>query len=206
MGCTELYDTGQNSLSHWKARICLPMAVKKLQTHQLKPAEAEPTFRKVSLLASFPSLLCFLSLAVYKNGVEGLGTRPTIQNRSLYLKMCTLHYVVLNLIYFPSNVVLPKHNSVVPTLLLHQPFAWTNAFCLSFVPSAVSLWNNIPQNYVVDGVHAFVVDPPHDWSLLCKQAPAGEACEYHWLVGDQVYLTQQVLFGDDVMIGLLPLT
>ena len=99
------------------------MAFKKLQTHQLKPAEAEPTFRKVSLLASFPSLLCFLSLAVYKNGVEGLGTRPTIQNRSLYLKMCTLHYVVLNLIYFPSNVVLPKHNSVVPTLLLHQPFA-----------------------------------------------------------------------------------
>jgi len=25
-----------------------------------------------------------------------------------------------------------------------------------------------------------------------KQAPAGEACRYHWLVGDQVYLTQLV--------------
>jgi len=25
-----------------------------------------------------------------------------------------------------------------------------------------------------------------------SKAPAGEACRYHWLVGDQVYLTQQV--------------
>jgi len=31
--------------------------------------------------------------------------------------------------------------------------------------------------------HAFIVDPPHDWSLSCKQAPAGVACRYHWLVG-----------------------
>jgi len=40
-------------------------------------------------------------------------------------------------------------------------------------------------SYIVDEVHAFIVDPPHDWSLSCKQAPAGEACWYHWLVGDQ---------------------
>ena len=39
-----------------------------------------------------------------------------------------LYKIVHNLIYFPSNVVLPKHNSVVPTPLLHQPFARTNAF------------------------------------------------------------------------------
>ena len=27
-------------------------------------------------------------------------------------------------------------------------------------------------DYIVDGVHAFIVDPPHDWSLSCKQAPS----------------------------------
>jgi len=70
---------------------------------------------------------------------------PTLRNRCVYLKMCTLYKIVHNLIYFPSNVVLPKHNSVVPTPLLHQPFARTNAFCSSFVLSAVSLWNNLPQ-------------------------------------------------------------
>jgi len=42
---------------------------------------------------------------------------PTLQNHCLYLKMCTLYKIVHNLIYFPSNVVLPKHNSVVPTPL-----------------------------------------------------------------------------------------
>ena len=44
---------------------------------------------------------------------------PTLRNRRLYLKMCTLYKIVHNLIYFPSSVVLPKHNSVVPTPLLH---------------------------------------------------------------------------------------
>ena len=60
------------------------------------------------------------------------------------------------IIYFPSNIVLPKHNSVVPTSLLHQPFARTNAFCSSFIPSAVSLWNNLPQEALAaDSISSF---------------------------------------------------
>ena len=39
----------KNSLPHWKAWSWLPMAFKKIQTHPPKPAEAEPSFRKVSL-------------------------------------------------------------------------------------------------------------------------------------------------------------
>jgi len=46
MACIELCPTGQNYLPHWKARIRLPMAFKKIPP---KPTEAEPSFRKVSL-------------------------------------------------------------------------------------------------------------------------------------------------------------
>ena len=50
---------------------------------------------------------------------------PTLQNRCLYyLKMCTLYKIAHNLIYFSSNVFLPKHNSAVPTPFtnfLHKP-------------------------------------------------------------------------------------
>jgi len=57
MACIELYVRGQNSLSHLKARIWLPWLSKKFQTHPPKPAEVEPSFRKVSLL---PAKLCML--------------------------------------------------------------------------------------------------------------------------------------------------
>jgi len=33
---------------------------------------------------------------------------------------------------------------------------------------------------------------PEGTTCLQGQAPVGEACRYHWLVGDQVYLTQLV--------------
>jgi len=50
MARIELYATGQNSLSHWKARIWLPVAFKKkFQTYPPKPAEAKPSLKKVSL-------------------------------------------------------------------------------------------------------------------------------------------------------------
>ena len=59
MACTELWAKGQNSLSHRKARIWLSEAFKKekFQTHPPKPAEAEPSFRKVRLP---PVKLCML--------------------------------------------------------------------------------------------------------------------------------------------------
>jgi len=49
MACIELYATGKNSLSHGKARILLPLAFKKIPDTPPKPADAESSFRKVSL-------------------------------------------------------------------------------------------------------------------------------------------------------------
>ncbi len=71
---------------------------------------------------------------------------PTLENRCLYFKMCTLYKIVYNLIYFPPDVITPKLNSTALLPLLHQPFSRTTAHQSSFVPSSVSLWNNLPHN------------------------------------------------------------
>ena len=44
MACIEieLYDTGQTFVSHWKARIWLPVAFKKFQTQPLNPLKPRP--------------------------------------------------------------------------------------------------------------------------------------------------------------------
>ena len=70
---------------------------------------------------------------------------PTLENRRLYLKLCTLFKIAHGSFYFPSNVVAPqpsRHVHVLP--LLHQPFAHTNSFKSSFFPSTISVWNNLP--------------------------------------------------------------
>jgi len=61
--------------------------------------------------------------------------------------MCTLYRIVHNLIYFPTNVFLPKYNSVVPapfTNLLHKPI-----HSLQFCSVSCILWNNLPQEALV---------------------------------------------------------
>ena len=37
---------------------------------------------------------------------------------------------------------------IAPVPFLHQPFACTNSYFSSFVPSSVSLWNNLPCHTV----------------------------------------------------------
>jgi len=56
MACIELYATGQNYHIE-KQGFGYPWLSKEIQTHQPKPAEAEPSFRKVSLS---PAKQCML--------------------------------------------------------------------------------------------------------------------------------------------------
>ena len=75
-----------------------------------------------------------------------LSQLPTLQNRRLYLKLCTLYKIIHGYFYFPPNVFVPqvsRYNSSLP--LLNQPLARTNAFQSSFVPSSASIWNHLPH-------------------------------------------------------------
>ena len=90
MVCTDLPATGQNSLTHWKARIWLFGLQKKFQTRPPKPAEVEPSFRKVSLLPAklrmlFPAHLWVRELwpRIYSLW-QALDWGLTVQNSSLH--------------------------------------------------------------------------------------------------------------------------
>ena len=60
MECSPLYATGQNSLPHWKTRICLSVAFKINSRHTHQPTEAKPSFRKVTLVTLPPTKQCML--------------------------------------------------------------------------------------------------------------------------------------------------
>ena len=54
------------------------------------------------------------------------------------------------LMYFPPDIVTPSTTVTHKprSLLLQEPFAWTNAYKNSFLPRSTSNWNSLP-NYVV---------------------------------------------------------
>ena len=83
------------------------------------------------------------------NNLSDLSQFPTLENRRLYLKLCTLYKIIHGYFHFPTNVFVPqvsRHSHSLP--LIHQPRAHTNAFKLSFVPSSVSVWNHLPHEAI----------------------------------------------------------
>ena len=58
--------------------------------------------------------------------------------------------IVHSLFFFPPNMITtrPNHSHLtIRQLLLHQPFAGTNAYLHSFVPHTVHAWNLLPESY-----------------------------------------------------------
>jgi len=92
MARIELYDTGQNSLSHWKARIWLPMAFKKkfctqsTKTHwsQAQFQKEQPTPCKTTYILLRSPLKVRKFLTTNLLPLTGPGLRPTytVQNSS----------------------------------------------------------------------------------------------------------------------------
>ena len=79
---------------------------------------------------------------------------PSLETRRLQSSLCILYKIVHNLCYFPSNIITSRPNVSKRTdrqLLLHQPFAHTNAYMYSFVP----IWNSLPESVVTAPMHLF---------------------------------------------------
>ena len=73
---------------------------------------------------------------------------PSLQNRRLYLSLCSFYKIINNIEYFPAHC-LPSP-SLLPFLRCnhnHQfniPYARTNLLKYSFLPTILSVWNNLP--------------------------------------------------------------
>ena len=72
---------------------------------------------------------------------------PALVNRRNYLKLCSLFKIVNGLCFFPSDIITERvsYFHTGPPLLF-CPFARTNSYKFSFIPSSVSLWNNLPTD------------------------------------------------------------
>ena len=78
-----------------------------------------------------------------------------------YLKLTTLYNMFSGNLYFPSGIFVQNnlnysnwlHNSHVPKFV--RPFARTNYFYSSFVPSGISDWNALPNFVTSTSVSSF---------------------------------------------------
>ena len=109
--------------------------------------EMVPSFSVAGISAGAPSFYID-HRQMHKGRVQIQGLQH--KNRRLYLKLCTLYKIMHGYFYFPLNVFLPqvnRHSYSLP--LVHIPHARTNAFKSSFVPSTVSIWNNLPHEALI---------------------------------------------------------
>ena len=71
---------------------------------------------------------------------------PTLADRRLQLKLCTMYKIIHGLTYFPSVFVPRNTRTHIDSPLFIQPFARTNSYLYSFIPHSISLWNSLPSN------------------------------------------------------------
>ena len=80
---------------------------------------------------------------------------PSLERRRTEQRLCHLFNIVHKLVYFSTNVIVPREEPLnfynlrsFNNSCLYQPFARTDSFYYSFVPYTVSLWNKLPETIV----------------------------------------------------------
>ena len=75
----------------------------------------------------------------------------TLSTRRLHLKLSQVYKIVYNLCHFPDHIFEERQahsERLRRPLTLHQPFAHSNAYLNSFIPSSVQAWNNLTEQQV----------------------------------------------------------
>ena len=113
---------------------------------------------KLESVQRFALKMCLKQWDLGYQDLLDLSQLPNLENRRLYLKLCTLYknYTLLLLLSLQCIPHVNRHSYSLPSI--HQPCAHTNAFQSSFVPSSVSVWNQIsPLKYQLRTAHALPV-------------------------------------------------
>ena len=86
------------------------------------------------------------------NHLRNLLKLPLLKDRRKKLKLTVVYKCLNGLMVMPSNIFFPVNRSSWNlrshgSIFLYQPFAHTNSYFHSCVPSSVSLWNQLPENF-----------------------------------------------------------
>ena len=81
-----------------------------------------------------------------------------------FLKLTTMYNIINGTLYFPTGYFVQNYfpYSSSHTLNYIRPFARTNYLYSSFVPSVISLWNNLPDSvltYYISSTAIYVANP-----------------------------------------------
>ena len=98
----------------------------------------------------------------YESMLEQLDLIPLSQHRKL-LKLITMYNIVNGSVYFPTGYFVQSHFPYSSNHVFNytRPFARTNYLFSSFVPSVVSLWNNLPDHIKVSPLSVFKAHVSH---------------------------------------------
>ena len=79
-----------------------------------------------------------------------LFSQPDLQQRRLYLDLCTMFRIIKGLFYFPNDVFVHQTPSIITRSSTSQtlicPFARTCSYFNSFVPHTIRSWNLLPTS------------------------------------------------------------
>ena len=80
-----------------------------------------------------------------------------------FLKLTTMYNIINGTLYFPTGYFIQNYfpYSSSHTLNYIRPFARTNYLYSSFVPSVISLWNNLPDSVKSSCISVFKAYIPH---------------------------------------------
>ena len=86
-----------------------------------------------------------------------------LSQRRKFLKLTTMYNIINNTLYVPTGYFVQNYfpYSRNHTLNYIRPFARTNYLYSSFVPSVISLWNNLPDSVKASSISVFKAYIPH---------------------------------------------
>ena len=99
----------------------------------------------------------------YESMLQQLELTSLSQRRN-FLKLTTMYNIINGTLYFPTGYFVQNYfpySSSHGTLNYIRPFARTNYLYSSFVPSVISLWNNLPDSVKTSSISVFKAHIPH---------------------------------------------
>ena len=82
----------------------------------------------------------------------------------MHTKLTTMYNIINGTVHFPTAYFVQNYfpySSSHGTLNYIRPFAHTNYLYSSFVPSVISLWNNLPDSVKTSSISVFKAHIPH---------------------------------------------